>query len=489
MSLKRQTFNGFFWMLSGSGLQSVLQFVVLIVLSRLLDPESFGIASAALVIISFTIILSTLGFGPALVQREEVSMKHIGTAYTSSTTLALIFGILIYISSDVIAVFFNMDDLRLIMKVMSIALLMQGIAIVSESLIQRNLKFSLMVRIQVISYLFYAIVGIILALLDFGVWALVAAYMTQLFVKSIMALYLQPYTIKFSFDTKSFKELIYFSGGYSIAKISSEFAIQGDNFIIGKFLGADALGLYSRAYQLMVTPANLIGQVLEKVLFPVMSKVQKSSKKIAYIYSEGIRLTTTFMLPTSIFLYLQSENIILLLFGEKWLGINVPFKILALSLLFRSSYKISDSLAKALNAVYIRAVIKWIYAGTVLLFTYIGHYYGLSGVAIGVSFAIILNYLLMTIFAVKLTKIKIISLLEAHIGGVIIALIFWLAMTPYLSVINKLTNNFIMELIFVIMLFVILNVSLIFIKPRIFIGDDGKKIVNKLKIKLTIFKI
>src|SRR5699024_1304583 len=108
--------------------------------------------------------------------------------------------------------------------------------------------------------------------------------------------------------------------------------------------------------------ANLIGKVLEKVLFPVISKVQSNIDRVSYIYGEGIRVTTTAMLPMSIFLFLQSENIILLLFGENWLALNQPFKILALSLLFRSSYKISDSLAKSLGAVYMRALIKWIYA-------------------------------------------------------------------------------------------------------------------------------
>src|SRR5690625_1477893 len=98
-------------MLSGSGIQSVLQFIVLIVLSRLLDPESFGITSAALVIISFTIILSTLGVGPALVQKEEITEKHIGTGYTTSTVLSMLFVTIIFLGSEQIAVFLNIAEL------------------------------------------------------------------------------------------------------------------------------------------------------------------------------------------------------------------------------------------------------------------------------------------------------------------------------------------------------------------------------------------
>lgn len=471
-------------MLSGSGIQSVLQFVVLIVLSRLLDPASFGIASAALVIISFTIILSTLGVGPALVQKDKITMKHIGTAYTSSTILALFFGGIVFASSGLIANFFDMPALNTIMKVMSIALLFQGVALASESLIQRELKFNLMVRIQVISYLVYATVGITLAILGYGVWALVFAYMIQIFSRSVLALFLQPYNITFTFDFQSFKELLHFSGGYSIAKVSEQFSLQGDNLIIGKYLGENSLGLYNRAYQLMVMPANLIGQVLEKVLFPVMSKVQKEPDKVSYIYGEGIRITTTLMLPTSIFLFLQSENIILLLFGEKWLDLNIPFKILALSLLFRASYKISDSLSKALGAVYVRAVIKWIYAGAVVLFTFIGQFYGLPGVAVGVSLAIVLNYLLMTIFAVRLTKIKVWKLIESHLGGFIISFVLWMTLMAYTYFIELFSIHFITELLIAIVLFVIVNAILIIISPRIFVGDDGTNLINKIKGKM-----
>src|SRR5699024_2374810 len=138
-NLKQQTMRGFLWMLSGSGIQSIMQFIVLIVLARILDPKSFGIANAALVVVSFTVILSTLGLGPALVQKKNINKKHIATSYTSSLFLAVFFGLLIFISSSNIAVFFNIIELDIVLKAMSIVFLLQGVSIVSESLIQRNL--------------------------------------------------------------------------------------------------------------------------------------------------------------------------------------------------------------------------------------------------------------------------------------------------------------------------------------------------------------
>src|SRR5699024_12164099 len=93
-------------MLTGSGVQSVMQFIVLIVVSRLLDPEAFGIASAALIVITFTVVFSTLGFGPSLIQKKYIHQKHISTAFTTAIIFAIIFSIIIFYNSVNDFVFF-----------------------------------------------------------------------------------------------------------------------------------------------------------------------------------------------------------------------------------------------------------------------------------------------------------------------------------------------------------------------------------------------
>lgn len=478
--LKKQVFKGFLWMLSGSGIQTVMQFVVLIVLARLLDPESFGIVSAALVVISFTVILSTLGFGPALVQKQEIHDEHIGTSYTVSLLFAVIFGTIIYILAPFIANFFHIEDLTLILRVLTVVFIFQGLSIVSESLIQREMLFALMVRIQVISYFCYGAVGVILAVFGFGVWSLVFAYMGQLLVKSILSIFYQPYKIRFSYSHQSFKELFYFSGGYALAKLSAEISSQGDNLIIGRFLGPGALGLYSRAYQLMVMPANVIGKVFETVLFPAMSKIQDNPMKLTYVYSEGIRITTTLMLPASVFLFMNAERIILLLFGDQWIDLTRPFQFLAIALLFRSSYKISDSLAKAKGAVYHRAVRKWLYAILIVLGSYIGQFQGLVGVAIGVSVAILVNYLMMAQLVHQLIGIRLKTILNLHVGGGILALLVWSISMTMDSYLGSYLNNYVIELLLYIVLYLIINFVTILIAPTIFVGENGSQYIKKI---------
>lgn len=483
-SLKKNTLRGFAWLISGAGIQSVLQFIVLIVFARLLEPKAFGVIGAALVVISFLKILSTIGLGPALVQKKDIKEEHVYTSFTFALFLGLCLSSIVFITSPYIAVFFHMEELSVVLKLMSVVFILDGLSRISESLIQRRLMFNILVRIQVISYLSYGIIGTILAFMGLGVWALIAAFLSQMLIKTLLSFYLQPYKVKFKFDISSFKELFYFSGGYSLSQISTQFSKEGDNFIVGRFLGADALGLYSRAYQLMVTPVNLLGKVLDKVLFPALSKVQNNQKKVAYVFEESVRITTTLMFPGTIFIAFNSKNIVMLLFGEQWLDLTAPFQILALTLFFRSSYKISSTIAKAKGVVYYRAFVNWIYAGMVLLFAYIGQFYGLKGVAIGVSAAIFLNYVFMTLLGINLTRIKLGRLLKAHLGGTILAFMVCLTLLFCAQFTNVFIKNYLLELLFSVFLFIGINIICILVSPALFIGTEGKRVIKSIKSKI-----
>lgn len=481
-NLTQKTVRGMLWMLSGAGAQAIFQFIVLIALARLLDPESFGIVNAATVIISITMIFSTLGVGPALIQKENITQKHIGTAFTSTLILGVIFGVLLFIFSGKISYFFHSEKLIPILQVFSIVFVMQGASAVAESLLKRDLNFRLLVRIQVISYLFYGVIGITLAYLNFEEWALALAFLGNNIVRLILLIYYRFDSVRFIFDKNAFKELMIFSGGYSLAQLSGEVSLQGDNLVVGRFLGPESLGLYSRAYQLMVFPTNLIGKVMENVLFPAMSKKQGNLKSLQYAYLESVKIISYVTVPFSLLMIILTEDIILFLFGEKWIGITFPFQILAAGLLFRTSYKISDALVNAVGAVYKRALIKWIYAFLVISLSIIGQRFGISGVAMGVLIAILFNFWLMAEISLKLISLKRLDFLKVHLGSIIlglsIALLIPFNNISYISNLNTFLTLILNSLIYMIIVMVIT-----LIRPKYFLGDLGYKLLLKMKSK------
>lgn len=395
-NLKNKTLGGFIWLFGGSGSQAILQIVVLSILARLVTPYEFGVIGIALIVIRFSRIFSQMGMGPAIVQRPELTQAHIRTGFTSSLLLGGFFALTLVVSSPYVAAFFEMPELSSILKVIALIFIIDSFVVVSQSLLQRKLKLKLYALAEVISYAIgYSFIGITLAYLGFGVWALVYARLGQVLIRAVIVSWLEPHSIIPYWNHEAFKELFYFGGGYTIAKIANYLAGQGDNLVVGKLLGGGALGYYSRAYQIMVAPAALIGGSLDTALFPAMSTVQKDKKKLQNAYLRSVELIVLASLPASAIIIINAPEIVLVLLGENWTDVIFPLQILGAGMLFRMSYKISDSLARALGVVYKRAWRQIIYAIAIFSGAYVGSFWGIDGVAVGVTIAITINFLLM----------------------------------------------------------------------------------------------
>jgi len=271
----------------------------------------------------------------------------------------------------------------------------------------------------VLSYaLGYGAVGIFLAYQGWGVWALVCASLSQAILFAILLVWAQPFPKSLGFDLEAIKDLLFFGGGFTLAKIGNYFATQGDNLTVGKTLGASALGIYGRAYQFMVMPAGLFGNALDRALFPAMAKVQNDKNRLGKAYLTGVGLIALIAIPLSFMIVLLAKEIVMILLGDKWLDVVLPFQILGASLLFRMSYKMSESLARATGAVYRRAWRQFVYAALVLTGSYVGHFWGLPGVAIGVALALVVNFFLMAHLSLSLTDVKWVNMLQIHQYGI-----------------------------------------------------------------------
>lgn len=481
-NLKNKTINGLLWMFSGSVVQAILQVIVLMVLSRLIAPEDFGVINAALIVISFSTVFSMLGVGPAIIQKKELNTNHIRTAYTVSVVLGLVFFVLCFLTAPIIASFFKIDELSIVLKFLSIIFILNGLSIISEALISRNLMFNKLVRVQVISYIVYGSISSMLGFLGFGVWALAIGQVSQVMTKMIMCNLLYRHDKKLVIKVKELKELLYFSGGFSIGKINNQIALQGDNIMVGRTLGPEQLGLYGRAYELITMPATLFGKTLDKVLFPAMSAIQNNNKKLSKVYLNGISLTSILVMPISVILFLSSNEIILLLFGSQWEGVSEPFGILVLALYFRTGYKISDSLVRAKGAVYLRAWRQGIYAFLVIMGSYIGHFYGVVGVSLGVSIAIVINYILMAVLSINLIKIKKADFLLSHKNGLVLSILIYVLFSVA-NILIPTTPYVVIDLIITLFSSILPLVLLILIRNIGFyiIGKEGYWLINELK--------
>jgi O-antigen/teichoic acid export membrane protein len=482
--LTDRTVSGFLWMITGSGIQVMLKIGVLAILARLVSPKEFGLVGMAVIVVEFSKMFTHMGVGPAIVQRKEIEERHLTTGFTLSLLMGGFFAGMLLLAAPLLADFFRMEGLTSVLRLVSLIFLVDSLTLIGQALMQRNMRFKVIAAVEVASYAIgYGAVGIILGKLGWGVWALVTAHLSQAILHAVLVAIVQPFSKRPGFDRDAFKELLHFGGGMTIARIGNFLANQGDNLVIGRTLGAGSLGIYGRAYQFMVMPAGLFGSALDKALFPAMAKVQEDKQRLGKAYLTGVSTIALVAIPLSVLFVLLAPEIVMILLGPDWAAVILPFQILACSLLFRMSYKMSDSLARATGAVYRRAWRQLIYASAVVIGSYIGHFWGLYGVACGVAMALVVNFLIMGHLSIQLTGINWLDMLKAHWHGLLLGITTGLISYAIVMLCRQYSKSHLLILLGSGLGVGVLMSLAIWLFPRLFIRDDQRELINKLILK------
>jgi O-antigen/teichoic acid export membrane protein len=481
-SLTRRTISGMLWMAWGKGAHAMLQLAVLAALARVLYPSDFGVVSAALVVIGFSGIVSHLGLGPAVVQRPLLEPRHIDTALATSIVLGLLLGGVIWLGAPAAADFFREERIEAVLRALAFVFPLQGLATLPESLLKRELRFRRLANLDVIAYAVgYGAVGIGLALAGWGIWALVAAHICQSLLKTAMLLVSQPLSFRLRIERRAFRELMYFGGGFTIARIANYLAVQGDNLVVGRALGSVALGIYGRAYQLMAAPAHGFGLVVDAVLFPAMAKVQADKPRLATAYRRGVALIALLVLPASAALIVVAPEVIQAVLGSRWADVTIPFQILAIGMLFRTSYKMSDSLARSTGAVYRRAWRQIVYAALVMTGAWVGGAYGLAGVSWGVLAAVTVNFLLMAHLSLQVAEMRWREFARAHFPAVALTAVVTPAVWMATSALRHWHTSAFVIVIVAAAIVALTCGLLIWSAPSAFLGADGQWMLGALR--------
>jgi PST family polysaccharide transporter len=298
--------------------------------------------------------------------------------------------------------------------------------------------------IENVAYVFgQLVIATCLAWSGYGVWALVAGNLSFRLIKLCgVVLYTPVGPGGGVFSFASAKALIDRGIGFSLGRILNFFSLQGDNFVVGRVLGADALGMYTRAYQLMSLPAMYVGQVFDRVLFPAVAREQGDAGRVRRSLLASLELVACISLPTAVVMFICAEEVIGTLFGERWLHIVPVVSVLSLGVFFRTAYKCADTLVKSLGAVYQHAFRQALYTTLVLIGSLIGaQLMGLTGVAWAVVLAVAVHYAVITELAVKMTGVRWIEIAQAHVPAAWIS--SWVAVG--LSVLRRIPQFYTIE--------------------------------------------
>ena len=405
-SLKQRTLRGLVWTgLEGAG-RTLIQFGVLALLARLLSPEQFGVANAALVVVGISAVFSELGVGPAVVQRADLKDFHTNGAFVISCAFGVFVGLALWLLSGPLAILLKMPEVAEPLRVLAWVFPVTGAVVVSQSLLQREMRFGILARVELVVFAVgYAVPAIFLARAGYGAWALIYAYLGQMVLRSVLVFFCHAWRPKLRFSRTAFRDLLHFSGGMTLGRVANYVSGNGDNLVVGRYLGADDLGIYGRAYQLMVTPAGIIGNALEKVLFPAMVEVNQDDTSLGRAFVRGLSVLAVVMLPLSALIIVLAPEIIHLVLGPNWTAVIVPLQIMAVGLVARTSVKMSNCLMRARGVVYRWAVYYSFHAVGIVVSAWIGLYWGLVGASIGVVLNIILFFLIMAWLSMRSVRL------------------------------------------------------------------------------------
>ena len=417
MKLKHKIFGGVVWNSFGLIIDNGLSIIVKLILARLLLPEEFGIIGFAVVFTGMIRVLSDMGMSAALIQRKDEELKPIDydTAFWAGIVWGLFLATIItFVVTPIAASFFNEPLLKTIIPVLSISFLLKPLATVHIVNITREMDFKRIVLPRNISRIIAAIIAIIMALMGYGVWSLVfQRVLTNLFLAVIYP-FVCDWRPKIRFSLISFRKIFSFGVYTTGTGVFNYLTGNIDYLLIGKMLGAQQLGVYSLAYNLTYVVRGQIMGVINRVLYPVYSKIQDDANTIKRYYFKVIKYNCIVIYPMMVGLILLAEPLVLIGLGERWGEAVIPIQLMAgaglVHLLTSSNTILLRGIGKP-RLEMIMSIIKTI--GVTVPFIILGViYYGINGAAAGLLAAKIVIFFINNITLKKVARINFLEILD-----------------------------------------------------------------------------
>lgn len=393
-ALKKQAVSGMFWKFAENGLGQIVNFIISIVLARLLLPEDYGIIALVSVFVTLCDKLVISGLATSLIQKKDADNKDFSTIFYFSLGMSFVLYAVLYFLAPFIADFYSAYDRELlisVIRVMGIQVIVTAVNSVQSAYVSNTMQFKRFFWSNLGGMMLSAAVGIIMALRGFGVWALVAQYL----VKATGSMLVLWFTVKWrpslEFSLKRFKAL--YSYGWKIFAASIIKVLYNDlrSLVIGKYYNAASLAYYNKGQSFPQIVEGCVGGAIDSVFFPTMSKVQDSKEKMLSILRRTIKVSTYFITPLLVGLAAVAEPLVVLLLTEKWLPCVFYLQIISISFVFAPIEIINLQAIKALGKsdIVLKLEIVKRVAGTILVFCAIP--FGVKAIAVSLLVSNILS--------------------------------------------------------------------------------------------------
>lgn len=382
-SLKQKTVRGVSWSFAEQLLTRGSNFVIGIIIARILSPTDYGLVGMLGLFIGISQLFIDGGLTSALIRTKNPSEKDFSTVYIINVVLSVVFYFLLFFSAPYIADFYDQPLLQPLTRVIALTLIISSISSVQGTLLTIRVDFKTKTRISVISSITSGLVGIVCAYKGLGVWALVAQMLTASAVVSLMTIIFVRWIPRNAFSKESFRRLFSYSAKLLLASCISVLYDNSYSLAIGKRFSPADVGQYTRAGQFPgITNAVFTG-ALNRVAFPVLSQIQDDDDHLLKVYEKYIQLSSFIVFPLLMGLCGLAKPVVLILLKEQWVDCVPLMQILCFSLMTNGITTIN------LNLLYVKGrsdlvlrleIIKKLIAFSILFVTM---FFGLKAMCLG----------------------------------------------------------------------------------------------------------
>lgn len=388
-----------------SGIWQILNVIVIIfsqlgyyaVLAHfhLVSKEEFGVMAILNAFINFGSVVAEAGMGDALMQRKHVDQQHKNAALYFSVIVGIIFYLIMFVTAPWIANFYGKAELQPALRVFGWSFICLSLGSSSLNLLQKEFNFKKIFFSDSLSMFASNVLGITLGFMGYGVWSLVFSILFYNVFKVIMLWIQEPIPLRVGTTLQHWKDLLGYGMSLTLVRLNNYVNGFGINLLIGKLIPLASLGVFERSYRIMNLPGRYIGDMVQKIMMPTMVKHGDTDEELFNIFSKGLSLLNSLVVPVSIFLMAFSKPVVLILLGPNWLDAVLPLQILFLNLPFRISVRLSDSLMRVRNLILVNAKRKFQYTIILCLLIFIGSKWGLLGISLAITLATAQNYFAM----------------------------------------------------------------------------------------------
>ena len=326
---RRAFVSGLSWKLSAQVVTQVTRLVVAILLARLMSPFEFGVAGLALVFAPLAYTFTDLG--AVLVQQREQTEDDRSTAFWMSIVIGIFLTLAGFAAAAPIARFYGEPQVEGLFMVLSGTFVITAAATTQSALLQRALAFRRIEIANMISVLGASVVGVTVALLGGGAWAIVLQLVANSVLYLVLLWHASPWRPTRRFSFASVRALWSFTASNLGANLLHYFERNTDNLLIGRFLGPTSLGVYSIAYNLMLYPVTRFAAPIHQVMFPLLSRVQDDDARVVRIWLRVTRIVAVVVAPMMVGLMVVAPELVDVLLGSKWSAAVPVIQILALA--------------------------------------------------------------------------------------------------------------------------------------------------------------